>query len=364
MRVSATLVLATALGWMLIAASCERTPVEPGQEGFDFGGGVFIVNEGQFLSNNASISYFNPETDSLYNQVFYRANGVPLGDVAHSMLIMGQDAWIVVNNSGKIYRVGSRDMAYKGKITGLTSPRYILIEDSGTGSPKAYVSDLYSGYVTVVDPLEGTRLDSIKFSRSGERLSSEQMVLHNGSLYVACWSYGRQILVIDTSTGRITDSIPVGLQPNSMAVDRDDYLWVLSDGGYPFSPVSQEKASLTRVNMKTRVAETMKVWDDIILSPSDLCTGKNGDSLYFLSEGVYRVSRDMEGFDRPLVPARGRQFYSLGIDPSNGTVYVGDAVDYQQDGWVYRYRPDGTSIDSFRVGVNPGYFCFSYPTQR
>jgi hypothetical protein len=358
------MVLAAALGWMLIAASCERTPVEPGQEGLDFGRGVFIVNEGQFLSNNASISYFNPETDSLYNQIFYRANGVPLGDVANSMLIAGNNAYIVVNNSGKVYRVGSDDMIYRGKITGLTSPRYMVIGDAGSGSPTAWVSDLYSGYVMVLDPVEGTRLDSIRISGSGERFSSEQMVLHNGSLYVACWSYGREVLVIDTSAGLITDSIPVGLQPNSMAVDRDGYLWVLSDGGYPFSPIPQEKASLTRVNMETRVAETMKVWDDILLSPSDLCTGKNGDSLYFLSDGIYRVSLGMEGFSSPLIPARGRQFYSLGIDPSDGTVYVGDAVDYQQDGWVYRYRPDGTAIDSFRVGVNPGYFCFSYPTQR
>jgi YVTN family beta-propeller protein len=226
------------------------------------------------------------------------------------------------------------------------------------------VSDLYSGYITVLDPLEGSKRDSIRISISGERLSSEQMILREGRLYVTCWSYGSQVLVIDTSTDRIVDSIPVGLQPNSMAVDKFGYLWVLSDGGYPYGDLPYEKASLTRIDMKTLQPETMKIWEDVMLSPSDLCINGTGDSLYMLAGGVYRVSLNMEGFERPLVPARGRQFYSLGIDPADGSIYVGDAVDYQQNGWVYRYRSDGSLTESFRVGVNPGFFCFTSSAQR
>ena len=89
-----------------------------------------------------------------------------------------------------------------------------------------------------------------------------------------------------------------------------------------------------------------------------------GDSLYFISGDVYKVSLDMNGFEEPFIRAGDRQVYSLGIDPADGTVYIGDAVDYQQDGWVYRYRPGGTAIDSFRVGVNPGHFAFTTATQQ
>jgi hypothetical protein len=332
-------------------------------EGFDFSNGVFIVNEGQFLSANASVSFFHPAGDSVYNHVFLRANQVPLGDVAHSMLIREDEAFIVVNNSGKIYRTGRRDLAFRGKITGLTSPRYITIE-SNRENPKAYVSDLYSGYVTVVDPLDGTVLDSVMTSRNGERLSSEQMILHNGNLYVACWSYGRHILVIDTSTDRLVDSIEVGMQPNSMVKDKYGCIWVLSDGGYPLGRMIQEPASLTRINTEDHHPETMKTWDDMMQSPADLCINSGRDTLYFISGDVYRVTLEMDGFSEPFIPHGGRQFYSLGIHPEDGTVYVGDAVDYQQNGWVYRYYPDGSPIDSFRVGVNPGFFCFTSATQR
>jgi DNA-binding beta-propeller fold protein YncE len=358
------LIPAAVLGWMLIAGSCERSGVEPSGDGFDFSSGVFILCEGQFQATNASLSFYYPQPDSVSNHIFSRVNGVPLGDVANSMLLSGDEAYIVVNNSGRVYRAGRRDMVFRGKITGLNSPRYMVTGESPEGYPRAWISDLYSGYVLAVDPLAGTRVDSIRIGRSGERLSSEQMILNGGELFVACWSYGRQVLVIDASSGQITDSIEVGLQPNSMAVDGEGYLWVLSDGGYFYSPIPQEYASLSRIDMESHKAETMKVWDDLSPSPSDLCIDETGEYLYFLSDGVYRVSLDMEGFSGPLIPSRDRQFYSLGVDPSDGTVYVGDAVDYQQDGWVYRYHPDGSAIDSFRVGVNPCGFYFSYPTQR
>jgi len=348
---------------VVLIASCERQPVDLGDAGFKFGRGVFVVNEGQFLAANASVTFFDPETDSVYNHIFYQANQVPLGDVAHSMSIWQDDAYIVVNNSGKIYRVSRYDMEFKGKLTGLLSPRYIIHTGSGQNS-KAYVSDLYSGWLIISDPVQGIVLDSIDLRGSAERFSSEQMILHNGNLYIACWSYGRQIMVIDTETDRLVDSIEVGKQPNSMVVDKYGYLWVLSDGGYPFSPFGQEKASLARVNLESHAVETMKIWDDIRVSPADLCINHRGDSLYFIGEGVYKVSLDMKGFDKPLIPENGRQIYSLGVDPEDGTVYIGDAVDYQQDGWVCRFSSGGTAIDSFRVGINPGYFCFSPARQQ
>ncbi len=341
--------------------SCENTPVDTGGEPAAFGRGVFIVNEGQFLASNASISFYDPAKDSVENNIFYRVNQVPLGDVAHSMTIWEDAVFTVVNNSGRIYRTDRHEMKFQGKITGLTSPRYILVTGDEETTAKAYVSDLYSGKILVVEPFEDRVIDSIDMAG---RLSTEQMIVHEGMLYAACWSYADMVMVIDPATDSLVDSIRVGKQPNSMAVDRNGRIWVLSDGGYPFSPYGQEPASLSLINTGTGEAETMKTWEDIDASPSDLCMNPEGDSLYFISGDVYKVSLGMQGFGEPFIRARGRQFYSLGVDPSDGTVYVGDAVDYQQDGWVYRFTPEGAAIDSFRVGVNPGHFSFTTGTQQ
>ena len=106
----------------VLITACENQPLDLGDEGFNFDRGVYIVNEGIFQSANSSISFYDPLTDSVYNNVFYRANQSPVGDVANSITLWQDDAYIVINNSGKIYRAGRTDMVYKGKVTGLTSP--------------------------------------------------------------------------------------------------------------------------------------------------------------------------------------------------------------------------------------------------
>ena len=83
------LIPAAVLGWMLIAGSCERSGVEPSGDGFDFSSGVFILCEGQFQATNASLSFYYPQPDSVSNHIFSRVNGVPLGDVANSLLLSG-----------------------------------------------------------------------------------------------------------------------------------------------------------------------------------------------------------------------------------------------------------------------------------
>ena len=54
------------------------------------------------------------------------------------------------------------------------------------------------------------------------------------------------------------------------------------------------------------------------------------------------------------------QVRMLGLDPSNGDVYVADAIDYQQQGQILRYSQDGELLDSFYVGIIPGAFCWKY----
>ncbi|MBR5885756.1 MAG: YncE family protein, partial [Alistipes sp.] len=68
-------------------------------------GGLFITNEGNFQYGNATLSFYNPETKQIENEIFYRANAMKLGDVAQSMTIRNGIGWVVVNNSHVIFAI-------------------------------------------------------------------------------------------------------------------------------------------------------------------------------------------------------------------------------------------------------------------
>ena len=112
------------------------------------GDGLFITNEGNFQYGNATLSYYDPETKTVENEVFYRANAMKLGDVAQSMTIRNDVGWVVVNNSHVIFAIDINTFKEVGRITGLTSPRYIhFISDE-----KAYVTQIWDYRIFIVNP--------------------------------------------------------------------------------------------------------------------------------------------------------------------------------------------------------------------
>ena len=131
------------IAFSLLFASCKEDPVEP--QDLVLTEGVFVVNQGTFTAANASLSYIQP--DKLINDLFYSVNQAPLGDVAQSITIDNQTAYIVVNNSSLVYAIDRQTAEVRGKISNLVSPRHMLV----INDQKAYVSDLFDYNIAVVN---------------------------------------------------------------------------------------------------------------------------------------------------------------------------------------------------------------------
>jgi len=322
--------------------------------------GLFILNEGNFGYENASLSYYDIEKGEVYNDIFFNTNGLPLGDVALSMQIFDSTAYVVLNGSGKIYAMDINTFELSGKITGLTSPRHIHFFDQN----KAYVSDLYARAISIVDPELGTIISSIDVNNNDPlyyQHPTEQLLPYGKYIFTNCWSFDDKILLIDTETDQFVDSITVLKQPQSMVLDVYNKLWVLTDGGFDGNPYAYEQAGLMRINAETLETELVYRFDLDDL-PSDLAINSTGDTLYFLNKHVYRhavvSASEPEVFIESMYANTTGGFYGLAIDPQRSEVYVADAIDNVQPGVVYRFRPNGLPVDTMKVGIIPGGFCF------
>ena len=170
------------------------------------GRGLFICNEGNFQYGNATLSYYNPETCEVENEVFFRANAMKLGDVAQSMTMYNNRGWVVVNNSHVIFSIDLDTFKEVGRVTGLTSPRYIhFLSDQ-----KAYVTQIWDNRIFIINPTRYEITGYIEVpNMTMEQGSTEQMVQKGKYLYVNCWSYQNRILKIDTDTDSIVSELEV-----------------------------------------------------------------------------------------------------------------------------------------------------------
>ena len=329
-------------------------PIEP--EGDD--GLLFILNEGNFQYSNASLSVYDPATATVENEAFIKANGMKLGDVAQSMTIAGGRGWIAVNNSNVVFAIDPATRKEKGRIEGLTFPRYIhFVSDS-----KAYVTQLWDNRIAIVDPRSYSITGHITVPDMAPGSgSTEQMVAYGDYVFCNCWSYQKRIIKIDSRTDEVVASLEVGIQPNSLVLDRYGKLWTVTDGGYEGSPFGYEPPALVKIDAETFTIER-KFSFELGDACSEICINGAKDRIYWINDDVWAM--DVTAATPPSVPvirADGTLYYGLTVAPASGDIYVADAIDYQQSGRIYRYSSEGTPTDQFSVGINPGAFCWYRP---
>ncbi len=338
---------------ILLVQSCMKDNewVSRHQENILIPNGVFILNEGNFMYGNSSLSFYDPMSRTVNNELFYNVNGLPLGDVGQSMIIRGNKGYIVMNNSGKVYIIDINTGKYTGKITGLTSPRYLrFINDK-----KAYITDLYAGQIKIFNPETDIITDSII---TIGHPSTEQMVQVGSLVFVTCWSYDNTVLIIDSETDSVIKEIKTGKQPGGIVKDRLNKIWVLSDGGWGKPGSVDRTPYLQKIDPVTGNIElTLELPSDV--TPARLAINGTCDTIMFLSKGIWRMPVNSDNLpETPLIPNGNQLVYALGIDPKSSEIYFSDAIDYSQRGIVYRYSAQAAKIDSFKTGIIPGFFCF------
>lgn len=332
----------------LLFASCSKeNSVEPTAPASSKG--IFIVNEGLFSQNNASLSYFNLETDIVYNNIYSGANGgTALGDNANSMSVVNNKGYIAVDNSNKIEIIDLKNFKSLGQIDiGIGgSPREIWMKDS----TKGYVTSLYTNQIVIFNTINKSVVQRINVGDKPEGITGAA-----GKLFVANSGFGasNSVSVIDLASDAGIKILTVGYNPRVIVNGSDGKIYVVCTGSYTDTTVFSGVYKIDPVSLT--------VIDSIKLPgfPGEACEVKGNKLFVVNNDGVYSINMNFTSAPSLVIPASSVNnvtmvVYSIAYDKNSETIYCGNPKDFLQNGEVAAFNLKGEEVKRFNVGINPG----------
>ena len=349
--------LSIVLASAALLASCHKdkavTPDKPTAER----AGLYILDQGTFTTPNSTLTYYDYTTKTLTPDIFMSANGQGLGNTANDIQVYGSKMYIVVDKSGVVDVVNPKTAKLIKQVT-IQDSKGTSLEprDITFYKGNAYIS-IYNGAVGEVGVMDTVTYTISKYIPVGR--NPEQLAVSNGKLYVANsggLSYpnvDNTVSVIDLSTLTETTKVTVGSDPYAVSVDTYGDVFVTSYAVYASDFVTIiSNSSLTIINSST----------DAVTSKTDFTGGPfsiNGDTAYYIDgDGTVKT------YNVKTHTATGTAFitdgtkltaaYAVYADTLTGEVFVTDAKDYNSNGLIYAFDKTGKKEYSLVTGINPG----------
>ena len=324
------------LALLILFFSCKKDSqedidIKPGPAGFV--NGVFIVNEGNFGSNQGDVSYVG-SNGSIINEMYFENNNVVLGDVLQSFSVIGSKGYAVVNNSSKIEVVDMANFGHLATIANVDYPRYLLPVNSTT----AYLtSGSMSGQVKVLDLNTNTFTNSIAVGNGPDHL-----IMANNRVFV-CNNGGflsdSTLSVINTATHSLEASIEVGDMPNNIVKDAIGHLWVLCSGktiyDVSWNVIGNSAAELFEIDPVSLAVVGQYPIGQLGDHPTKMAVSSSGSEIYFENHGVYHFNINQPGtFDLIISGDHG----ALGVHPNTDHLWVGSVSNFTSGDTIFEYN--------------------------
>lgn len=337
-----------------VLTSCEKKD-DPDAGNSGYKNGIFIVNEGAFNANNGSISFVDETNTVIVNDIFYAANGRPIGDIVQSFSVVNDSLGvIVVNHSEKLEFVRLTNFQSISEPLNVPYPRYFI----QVNEEKGYLSSgSLAGKVYVLDLNSWTFSDSVDVGFGPEvflRLGDDIYVANSGG-----WVSDSTLTVIDAIDNSIKDIVYVEKVPADMTLDGESNIWVYCKGYTNYVDIETE-SFLQKINP----ADKSILWQgkvgsalDYASTPAKCASSADGSKIYYIRpDGIYEVDAVNPTLaEHPLIPGN---YYGLDVHPENGRIYVFESS-FTGNGLMKVYEPDGTLFTQATVGVGPNGAVFN-----
>lgn len=336
---------------LFLACSDDETP--PPEPPGAYENGYFVSNEGPFQNGSGTITFVGDDGQVVQN-VYSKENNEDLGNIVNSMEIVGDLAYIVVNNSGKLVVVDKNTMEKITIIEGdeIENPRY-FVADNGIGYLSNWGDPLDStdDFITVIDLSTQTIVRTI-----GVGEGPEKMLVSGDYLYVCLkggYNFNNQVVAINLNALSVEENITVGDVPNSLVADSNGDIWVLCEG-VPSWTNAETIGTLYTIDKNNFDVSNFSfdMGDHPVLLNIEL-----NDMYYHLNGQVYKMNIQDSELPEQSVSGIAGSFYTMEVN--QGELYTTNAGDFASEGTLKVFDlVTGTSSNTISTGIIPGDIVF------
>ena len=335
---------------------CRSNPTAPPVETPVAVAGVYVVNEGNFMRGNSTLTLYLPDSAKAYQDVFTSANGRPLGDTGNDIVYYAGKIYIVVSGSQKIEVISATDQKSTGTfvIPGQRNPyKLVIVNDA-----RAFVTNLSDTTITSFNPSTLQIItDRIRVGKNPQGI-----VYANGKIYVCNSGFGfdSTVTVLNATTGSLIRTIVVGESPSEIGVGANNEVFVKCDGRFDYGdPTRDTPGSIVAINSDNDVVINKAILPLTTFGhPGRMTVGSKGYGFFVSKNGIqqFRFFNSQIEIDVKLLSPLSA--YGLTLDDTGNLLYATDAKDYVQNGDVYVYDLQGVQKAKFQAGVIPGAMAF------
>lgn len=338
-----TLTLATC-----VLAACEKEEHVSG--GTVNVKGAYVLNEGNMGPNNASISVLDIDSAKIDNEWFKNANNNRmLGDQAQDMVLYDSRLYVTVTESNTLEAIDTATGHSTQVSMGSLKPRSIA-----THGGKLYISCYNPPCVVRVDTttlaIEDTCLLG-NYRPEGIAIAQGKAFIASSYLASNIYSYDDKVYVVGLDSFKVAATVTVVSNPTPVVQLDNNTVAVGCIGNYGSIAANTVLINATTLGTTTvGIGSTkMAVYNGKLYSYS---APYGGTPSYAI------ISADGSVSDFPFQPSIGGNPYAIGVNPSNGDIYLANDGNYRVPGDLYCFRPDGTQRFKVEAGRLPSKIIF------
>jgi hypothetical protein len=344
----------------MLLHACNKNQTDENSELNDYSKGVIIINEGNFMHANGDLSYYDPETESISNNIFSAENeGNPAGDVIQSFAATDSLGLFTSNSSKTLTAVDLKTFKYRWRIENLEYPRFIAADNDSI----AYMTDgKLPGRLLKINLTKMTIANSAEIGTQPENL----LITEN---YILCcngaWGADSTVSIFNKTDFSLEQNLTVGKGATDITRDKYGNIWVLCQGETLYDDnweiVSETPSELVCLNSETFEAITRleigETGDGF--QPIRLAGSSTADFIAVAEKaGIIKIS--VENYTSEQI-IKGN-FYGLEIQPATNHIFVFSDENFQSNGYMEIYDAFGNRIKEKTetgVGPNGAYFLAS-----